>query len=49
MTIIYYTFNAYIFVYGQMVAGRALARVAWESAAFTCFDERRTFSLDFIL
>ena len=34
MTIIYYTFNAYIFIYGQMVVGCALARVAWESIAF---------------
>lgn len=38
MTIIYYTFNAYIFVYGQtkkkVVVGCTSARVAWGSIAF---------------
>lgn len=48
MTIIYYTFNAYIFVYGQKIVGRTLARVAWESTAFTCFNEYCTFPLDCI-
>lgn len=30
MMIIYYTFNAYIFVHGQKGVARTLARVAWE-------------------
>lgn len=35
MTIIYYTFNAYIFVYGRKEVGRTLARVAWESTVYS--------------